>query len=450
MDSLTTAGIDLLPEVACPNCWHKFPPEAALAVAAHVDLVGDHRLEDPEAYRRFLPTRFTPECAAIDEKDAPSYELACPSCHLLVPRALFERRPTTFISMIGAKGSGKSYLLAALARQMEATLPQRLGLGFTEPHPSSNKVIRWYKTQLFNTNTADALVDIPATQIGGTRHYQTVLHEGDPRLYPRPLFFQVAPTGRHPKAARPLSHVRTLCLYDHSGEFCSPDQTPVTQGVTEHLSRASGLIFVFDPTQEAAFLDDLRGTSSDPQIDMRMGSRVQPVMTFESQDTILATADASVKKLTGRQMADPLDIPLVVLLAKFDAWSHLGSGDLPSFISGAQSGDPESLQGFHVATVERVSRIMRAMLLSKCPSIVATAERFSRRVCYVPVSATGCAPVVACTDADGTPRLKFHRGSLRPIWAEVPLLWILLELTKGLVPVAGSAPSRSPVEDVTP
>lgn len=446
MAMTASRGIDLLPEVTCPNCWKKFPPEAALAVAAHADLIGDPRLADPTEPRRFLPTRFTPECAAVDEKDTPTFELACPECHLAVPRVLFERRPTTFVSMFGTPASGKSYLLAALARQMEATLPQRLGLAFTEPHPPSNKVIRWYKTQLFNATNPDAWVDIPATQTGGSRHHQTVLHDGDQRDYPRPMFFQVAPTGRHPNAARPLAHMRTVCLYDHSGEYFLPDQPRSSHAMTEHLSRASALIFVLDPFQEPAFLEAMRGKSSDPQIEMRMGSAAEPVVHLETQDAILATADANVKKWIGRQIAEPLDTPLVVLLAKFDAWRHLVAGDLPAFLGGG-AGDHTTLQGFHVATVERVSNVMRALLLSMCPSIVATAERFSRRVCYIPASATGCAPEIKGTNADnGKPRFKFRAGSLKPEWAEVPLLWILQQLSSGLLPVAMPAASGSPKE----
>jgi hypothetical protein len=447
MTTTAIGGIHLLPEVACPNCWQKFPPEAALAVAAHRDLAGDPQLEDPTEFRRFLPTCFTPECAALDEKDTPSFELACPRCHLIVPRVLLERRPATFISIFGAAASGKSYLLASLAHQMEATLPQRFGLSFTEPHPRSNKVIREYKNLLFNTNTADALVDIPATPIAGSRHHQAVVHEGDRRLYPRPMFFQVAPTGRHPNAAQRLRSMRTLCLYDHSGEHCHPDNQQ-GNAMTEHLSRASGLIFVFDPTQEPRFLEALQG-SPDPQIEMRMSSRDQPEMRFESQDVILSTADANVKKWIGRQVAEPLDTPLVVLLAKFDAWKHLGRHDLPSFATGAE-GDLTSLQGFRAATVERVSDAMRTLLLSKSPSIVATAERFSRRVCYIPVSATGCRPVVAGTFPDGNKRLKFDRGSLKPVWAEVPLLWLLNELTTGLIPVAGARTDHVSPEDASP
>jgi hypothetical protein len=93
---------------------------------------------------------------------------------------------------------------------------------------------------------------------------------------------------------------------------------------------------------------------------------------------------------------------------------------------------------------------MRTLLLSKSPSIVATAERFSRRVCYIPVSATGCRPVVAGTFPDGNKRLKFDRGSLKPVWAEVPLLWLLNELTTGLIPVAGARTDHVSPEDASP
>lgn len=210
--SARSAGIKLLEEITCPNCWEKFPPESALAVAGHGELTGDPRLEDETETRRFVPTRYTPECAALDEKDTPSLELACPHCHLLVPRVIFERRDTVFLSIFGRTTSGKSYFLSAMARQMETALPQRFGLGVTEPHPASNTLIRDYKNVLFNNPDPDALVDIPATEKTGRRHYHSVRYGGDVRQYPRPMFFQVTPTGRHPNAAHLLPYANHLPL----------------------------------------------------------------------------------------------------------------------------------------------------------------------------------------------------------------------------------------------
>jgi hypothetical protein len=74
---------------------------------------------------------------------------------------------------------------------------------------------------------------------------------------------------------------------------------------------------------------------------------------------------------------------------------------------------------------------------------VAAAERFSRNVCYIPTSATGCSPVIAGRQPDGKPIYKFRRASIQPIWAEVPMLWVLHQLTKGLVPVAAAGDTAS-------
>lgn len=427
----TTAygGIELLNEITCPNCWKKFPPEAALAIAGHSELTGDPRLEDPNEPRRFLPTRFTPECAALDEKDTPSFDFACPHCHLLVPRVIFERRDTLFLSIFGRTTSGKSYFLSSMARQMDTALPQRFGIGVTEPHSPSNTVIRNYKNQLFNNPNPDALVDIPATSPAGRTHYQGVYFAGDVRQFPRPMFFQAAPTGRHPNASRPLRYMRTICLYDNSGEHFRPGFATPNRPETEHLARSSAMLFVFDPTREPSFIERCRGASKDPQFEITARQQEN-----EPQEVILATADQNVKKWLGREIADPLDTPLVVILAKFDAWKHFLAGDLPPYATGNE-GDFSTLHAFNADEVERISGKMRDLLLKMCPSVVATAERFSRRVCYIPTSATGCSPMVASVESGG-PVLKFRRGSIRPIWAEVPLLWILHRLTTGLVPVA--------------
>jgi len=428
----TSSGIELLNEVTCPNCWQKFPPEDALAIAGHGDLMGDPRLTSDQEHLRFVPTRFTPECAALDEKDTPSFDLACPSCRLLVPRVVFERRDTVFLSIFGRVSSGKSYFLSALGRQLDTAFPQRFGLGVTEPHSASNAVIRDYENRLFNNPDPDALVDIPATQPSGHKHYQEVEHAGDLRRYPRPMYFQVAPTGRHPNAKDPARYMRTICVYDNSGEHFAPNWAKPNRPETQHLARSSAMLFVFDPAREPAFIERCRTTSSDPQFD-EMAKKKEN----EPQAVILATADQNVKKWLGREIADPLDTPLVVVVAKFDAWRHLVKGELPSFATGRE-GDFTAIQGFRVDEVERVSNKIRELLLTLCPLIVSTAERFSRRVCYIPTSATGCSPVVVGQSAEGDPCYKFRRGSIRPIWAEVPLLWILQELTTGLVPVASA------------
>lgn len=433
-------GIQLLPEVTCPNCWRKFPPEAALAIAGHLDLTGDPRLEDENEPRRFLPTRFTPECAPLDEMGTPCMDFACPYCHLVVPRVLFERRATIFLSIFGRASSGKSYFLTSMAHQLQNSLQQRFGLAVTEPHTPSNALLRSYKNALFNHPNPEALVFIPKTEREGDKWYSRVREGDDIRQYPRPMFFQIAPAGMHPGGDKPLRFARTICLYDNAGEHFEPGHARPSSPETQHLSRSSALLFVFDPTQEPRFVSECRGKSSDPQF--AESSTDRPVdRVVDPQDVILSTADQNVKQWMGRELAAPLDVPLVVVVAKCDAWAHMVKGGLPRFHT---EHDRMTVQSFRPKTVELVSDRVRELLLSLCPAIVTAAERFSRTVCYVPTSATGCAPIIdgfsTIPSARPKPNYKFRKGSIAPVWAEVPFLWILDRLTTGLVPVSRSTP----------
>jgi len=129
-------GIRLRPRVTCPHCWNVFPPEQALWVAEHPDLVGDVRL-GAEHPQRFLPTRFTVGGAALDNRGFPCHELACPKCHLRVPRPMFEIRPI-FLSILGSPACGKSYLLASMVWRMRSVMPKRFALGFHDAAPDFN------------------------------------------------------------------------------------------------------------------------------------------------------------------------------------------------------------------------------------------------------------------------------------------------------------------------
>lgn len=427
-----TTAISLVPEVRCPNCWHAFVPEASLFIASSQDLAGDPRLEDPEERRRFVPTRFRPDGAAVDEMGGNCRDLACPNCHLLVPRVLLEKRPTIFLSIFGRPRSGKSYLLAAMMRQAKRLLPQKFALGFTEPHPPSNRLVQGYENALFNHPDADALVDIPKTMTadyGGKRWYQDVKFGDEIRKFPRPMFFQVAPLPNHPNGAKSSQYARTLCLYDNAGEdFEAGRQDKPNNPVTQHLARSSGLLFVFDPTQEPAFLRECHGRSDDPQIEANI--KVTTEKIADPQATILATADQNVKKFLGRPIAEPLDTPLILIVTKHDAWKHMLNGNLPAFVTPPRDND---FCGFRVGAVEEVSRRLRRLLMQHAPDVISAAERLSRHVYYVPASATGCAPVLAGY-VEGKPDYKFQAGSVSPYWTEVALLWLLARHVPGLVP----------------
>jgi hypothetical protein len=354
---------------------------------------------------------------------------------------LLERRSTIFLSIFGRPSAGKSYALAGMMRQLKRLLPQRFGLGFTEPHPPSNRLVQGYENALFNHPDPDALVDIPktgASEYGGRLWYQDVRFGDEIRRYPRPMFFQVAPLPHHPNGLNASRYARTLCLYDNAGEDFEADrQDKPNNPVTQHLAKSSGLFFVFDPTQEPLFLRACRGRSADPQIEENMKVQTNAAIR-DPQDTILSTANQNVKKLLGRPITEPLDTPLVVIVAKHDAWGHMLGTDLPEFfIKSREHGN--AVGGLRVSAVEEISNRIKALLLQHSPALVAAAERFSRHIFFVPVSATGCAPVVVERDATGKPAYRFRAGSISPYWIELPLLWMLARHVPGLVPVEKSS-----------
>jgi hypothetical protein len=116
---MSSARVRLCTRITCPHCWHSFPPEEVLWVSQHPELRDDPKL--PGELRRFLPSRFNVAGEALDARQYPRHKLACPNCHLSVPRAFLEMDPF-FLSILGSPGSGKSYFLTSMTWQLRQNL----------------------------------------------------------------------------------------------------------------------------------------------------------------------------------------------------------------------------------------------------------------------------------------------------------------------------------------
>jgi hypothetical protein len=162
-------GVPLRPEITCVNCWECFPPENVLWVAEHQDLLGDPLLGEEEPMR-FLPTRFTVSGDAIDARGLPCYRVACPECHLPLPRAILEVDPV-FISILGTPSCGKSYYLASLTWQLRRRLQASFHLSFNDADVLANQGLLNYEENIFLRDNPDEpilLADlIPKTQLHG-------------------------------------------------------------------------------------------------------------------------------------------------------------------------------------------------------------------------------------------------------------------------------------------
>jgi hypothetical protein len=422
-NAVAPAGLRLLPQVTCPHCWERFPPEAVLWVSEHAELLGDPLL-GREQQQRFLPSRFTPGGDAIDPKGLVATQLACPRCHLLVPRGLTELEPL-FLSILGAPGSGKSYFLTAATWSLRQVLPHDFAVAFADADPGANRTLAEYEEALFLNPRNDRALPLGSlirkTELQGEL-YDSVSYGQHTVSYPRPYLFGLRPLDAHPNAAKAASLGRMLCLYDNAGEHFQPGQDTASSPVTRHLAHSRALLFLFDPTQDRRFRDACRRTGGSTALGEDGDRRLS------RQETILSEAAARIRRHAGLAQHEKHDRPLVVVLSKFDAWSHLlGDTDASDPWRPARGG---SVSGLHVERVESQSANLRRLLAQFCPETVAAAESFAREVTYIPVSAVG-----GETEVDPkTGSLSIRPDAIRPHWAAVPFLYLLSRLQPGLVP----------------
>jgi hypothetical protein len=425
----------LMPRMTCPHCWHRFGPEKMLWVAQHADLLGDQVL-GPEAPARFLPSRFTLDGEAVDARGMACQTLACPRCHLVVPRALIHTEPM-ILSIIGVPASGKSYLLAAMTWQLRREMPKRFALAFNDADTLSNRSLNDYEETLFLQHDDDKLVAIRKTEEQGELYDQIRLGQQVVSL-PRPFLFTLRPSLGHPAApmANRANKVeqpdRVLCMYDNAGESFQAGKDTTSSPVTQHVAKSRVLMFLFDPTQDPRFRQRCRAISGDPQLST--ASRTS------RQETILTEAALRVRRHAGLAPGQKYDRPLLVVVPKSDVWGPLLDCDLTTepYIDNAVpatagSGMP-ALSAVDLGRIATVSAKLRALLLDGAPEFVTAAEEFCHTVVYIPVSALGRGPEVQ----EGTGMLGICPRDIKPRWVTVPVAYAFAKWATGLI--AGHSP----------
>lgn len=417
----------LLERVTCPHCWEHFAPEKVLWISEHQDLLGDQRL-GPDHLQRFLPTRFNVAGEALDARGFPCRQLACPHCHLTVPRPFLEMEPL-FLSIFGAPASGKSYFLAAMTWGLRRVLPLNFAMSFNDADPVLNRVLNGYEESLFSNPHADEAVPlgklIVKTEEQGDL-YDTVAYGAQNVSYPRPFVFAMQPQAGHPNVAKAETHSRVICLYDNAGESFQPGKDTVSSPVTRHMALSRALFFVFDPTQDGRFRKNC---------DSKMGPA--SAARLSRQEPILQEAAARIRRYAGMKQTEQHNRPLIVIVTKCDTWLHLLGSDreadpwrqVPTGQIADQKVDA-ALNAFDMNTVERTSQLVRALLLQHCPEIVTAAEGFAAQVTYVPVSAVGWETTIDSASGAFTMR----PDDTSPYWVAVPFLYAVCRCVPGLVP----------------
>jgi hypothetical protein len=410
---LSVAAV-LQPRCLCPHCWHYFSIEDTHWIAEHGGLIGDAVLGKQEQ-RRFLPSHFDAVGNAIDARGDRCFRLACPRCHLQIPRAALELE-SLVVSIFGAPASGKSYFLAAAANELRRILPGDFHVEFADAEPMLNQHLLDSEAAVFSSSAPGKRVPlnqlVNKTALDGDV-YNSINLGGQIVRYVRPMMFTLRPRKRHSNFAEAHRHSRLLCLYDNAGEHFQPGADTSAAPVTRHMAHSRFLLFVFDPTQEPRFRAKFRNEFP--------GDREK----FRPQAPILQEAATRIRRYANLPTGALHDRPLIVVLTKSDLWgTRLPGAELfRPIIDVPQVGTAVDLDA-----VAQQSTELRRLLLETCPDIVHTAEGFCETVVYCAASALG--RCVEYEDGQGFVAPE----AIRPQHVAVPFLYGMAKWSKGLTP----------------
>ena len=444
---LRTHSLKIKPQLLCPHCWQEFPTDQLLFIAESPDLDEDHKLQG--ARPRFLPQRFNLTGAALDPHGIPCEKMACPVCHLPIPRPWLHLN-SFFLSIAGAPASGKSYFLASMIWQLRKTMAKNFCSNFTDADPKMNRRIFDYEAILFtgadiHTGNADPnkLVRIDKTDVAGNIYNDTFVNNVQTRLA-QPFIYSTEPMPKHPLLQRANRTRQMICVYDNAGEHFLPDADHITEPLTRHLAKSDALLFIFDPTQDVRFRAACTEPVDDPQMNpapdgMRIETQIR--LRAERQETVLTNILTQIRSLNFLPPQEKIKVPLIVVLSKYDAWKQLCKGKFPAGKAPQERNPwkPTTDATTHVYNsdrVERYSQVLRDMLLDLLPNLVSIAEAAVENVTYIAVSATGGPPELGEPDKlTGTIPLCYRPVNVKPIWTEVPFLHAQYIANKSTVPI---------------
>ena len=407
----------------CPYCWTESKVEDVLWISEAPELIGDYRLGETD-HRRFLPARFDVKGNAIDLRGFSCKKLACPYCHLEIPRSLLEM-PPFFISLAGAPASGKSYFLTSMIWNLRKVLSKEFHIAFQDADPEMNHRLQEYEALQFLNDNPEAIVKIEKTEEQGEQ-YKTVLINDDQYItYLQPFLFTLCPMSTHARGADRVACSKTLTIYDNAGESYLPvrDGDTASLPVTRHLEQSNCIMFTFDPLQDNRFRNICTNPHHDPQLDKdQEGFHKSPLR----QEQILNEMIRRTRTHLGMSLTEKYKKPLIIVVTKLDAWQDLLPG--LSFRNCWARVINTNTTIFMENKVQEVSNQVRALLNKYIPEMTSQLDLFADNVTYIPVSATGCSPV---RDPQ-TGNWGFPVKNINPVWVEVPLLYALSQSSIGL------------------
>lgn len=306
----------------------------------------------------------------------------CPKCENNLPHNILDCE-TEIISIVGAKGSGKSYFVATVLRQIaEKNLMSRIGDISTRW--SVKESGEQYKIRF--KSKMDSFLPLDGTQLVND------LIKDNPPLLMEMTFLKKS--GFSKKTV-----TKTFSFFDAAGE--SFEDSSVLASITPYLGHSRAVILILDPRQMKDVDDAISGYFP----------KLPPVSDISYSEILNNTADVirDGKRLkTGKK----IDIPLCIAFSKWDLLMKT-PGLLPDGLVISQQ-NQQNVMAYDDNLVNQASLEIKSMLLEWAPDLVKAAEQRFEKVQYFGFSAWG----LGATNGVDIPPIASYR-------VEDPLLWIL-------------------------
>ena len=363
-----TSQVESFGDILCPHCWWKFNYEEILYIAEHPDLVGDPICGDVQ--KRFLPEKFTSTGKAIDMKGMPCADMACPKCHVFIPKIALKNNDPMIFSMVGAPNSGKSFLLTSMIYTLRQILPTKFNISMVDADPKANFLIHDYENTFFFSEP-DKPVSLNKTEEQGDLYNKVIFDDVVINL-PKPIFLQMSRMDQEDEG-EDLS--KTIVMYDNSGESFQPGKDTINNPATLHLGHSESVFYLFDPLQNPMFKARINDSGN---------HQVEKTNIASRQEILL---DEMVTRIEKNTNADrPFNKSIYILVTKFDLWKNLINLDVTA---NPWEMDDRGVFSLKIDTVYNTSLAVRSLIEKVCPQLVHSAEENFAKVVFIPVSAIG-------------------------------------------------------------
>ena len=297
-------------------------------------------------------------------------------CMAVLPQTIRESE-TKIISIVGAAGSGKSYFVATLLRQiMENGLFARINGAAARFGPGSRE--QYVSRYQDNMNKRMPLA--------ATKHVTDLIKDNPP------ILTQLTYINSKRKQ---INH--TYSFFDAAGEsFHKADDLAA---ITPYIAHSEAIIVILDPRQI-------------PKVNAAVSSampKLPPVTSVTYTDIINNVIDVIRNNLRTKKM---IDIPLCVAFSKWDLL--MNTPDLLADDLLVSQPSQISATGFDINLINTSSAEIRSLLNDWEPNFVASVESAFKNVCYFGFSAWG----PASKDGTDVPAIASFR-------VEDPMLWIM-------------------------